>query len=36
VPSLVADRGGEPGADEDHPADEVELLAGALSSPGNR
>ena len=30
VPSLVADRRPEPGSDEDHPADEVDLLAGAL------
>jgi branched-chain amino acid transport system permease protein len=30
VPSLVADRRPEPGSEEDHPADEVDLLAGAL------
>jgi branched-chain amino acid transport system permease protein len=34
VPSLVADRRHEPGLDGDHPANEVDLLAGALSSPG--
>jgi hypothetical protein len=30
VPSLVADRRPEPGSEEDHPEDEVDLLAGAL------
>jgi hypothetical protein len=30
VPSLVADRRPEPGSDEDHPEDEVDLLTGAL------
>ncbi|MGH9040971.1 MAG: ABC transporter permease [Acidimicrobiia bacterium] len=30
VPSLVADRRPEPGSEDDHPEDEVDILAGAL------
>ncbi|MDQ1569265.1 MAG: hypothetical protein QOF96_4145 [Actinomycetota bacterium] len=36
APSLVADRRHEVELDDDHPADEVDLLAGALTGSGDR
>jgi branched-chain amino acid transport system permease protein len=36
APSLVADRRHEIALDDDHPADEVDLLAGALTGSGDR
>jgi hypothetical protein len=36
APTLVADRRHEVELDDDHPADEVDLLAGALTGSGDR
>jgi hypothetical protein len=36
LPSLAADRRHEVELDDDHPADEVDLLAGALTGSGDR